>query len=539
MATIPLVALDVKNQQPSLLDMYGKAQSILGQQSENQLRQTQVQQAQLSLQDQQAATKAMQQWDGKDYNDIPTLIKKNGGSLNAVLDATQKIVARQQQNATLDETTLKNNQTRADQYRGRIQAVIDAPDDQKQSLWDAEITKEEQAQAIKPGAVSHEYPGDDSATYLANHLALGSVLAKEATEKMSATGAAQRGQAAAGELALNQQKFAQSPEELTRRSTAVGADGQPTPDALQAKSILAAQTKQASATAGATAGAAAAAKFPWEARLEQMRQQGDPVFAYDPKNKQTVQVSRSEAQQSGFTNIVKVGQPEIDKAKTSAMQLGDATMNIQAYKQASLKMDELSGSDIATVSRVLGSDQFKAHFLGMELPVDWANKLYQTKGWTDMPESAKDAVVNYIAARPAAISLLRAINPGVRLTESQIATELKNIPDPTTPSDIRDRQFQRLDRNIDQASKTLVRIPGVDLPSDIRDRLEEQATRTQTATAANAARNAAANAAGGQYRNAKGYPMKVGQDAYDSASQRYIGKVSKVYGDGSYDVKPD
>src|SRR6266566_1718135 len=110
-------------------------QSILGQQSENQLRQTQVQQAQLSLADQQAATKAMQQWDGKDYNEIPTLIKQNGGSLHAVLDATQKIVARQQQNATLDETTLKNQQTRADQYRGRIQAVINAPDDQKQSLW--------------------------------------------------------------------------------------------------------------------------------------------------------------------------------------------------------------------------------------------------------------------------------------------------------------------------------------------------------------------------------------------------------------------
>jgi hypothetical protein len=267
-----------------------------------------------------------------------------------------------------------------------------------------------------------------------------------------------------------------------------------------------------------------------------MRQQGDPVFAYDQKNKQTVQVSRAEAQSSGMTNIVKVGQSEIDKAKTSAMQLGDATMNLQAYKIASQHMDELSGDEIATVSRVLGDDKFKAHFLGMELPVDWANKLYQTKGWADMPESAKDAVVNYIAARPAAISLLRAINPGVRLTESQIATELKNIPDPSTPADIRERQFQRLDRNIDQASKTLVKIPGVDLPSEIRDRV--QGTSGKLADAA-AQQRSAQSSASGQYRNSGGYTMRVGQDAYDSATKRYIGKVNKVYGDGSYDVQPD
>jgi hypothetical protein len=188
------------------------------------------------------------------------------------------------------------------------------------------------------------------------------------------------------------------------------------------------------------------------------------------------------------------------------------------------------------VSRVLGDSGFKAHFLGAELPTDWLNELYRAKGWQDMPESAKDAVVNYLAARPAAISLLRAINPGVRLTESQIATELKNIPDPTVPSDIRERQFARLDRNIDQASKTLVKIPGVDLPNEIRDRVGAQQARVDAANARLAANQAAAT---GQYRNAQGYTMQVGQEAYDSATKRYIGTVSKVYSDGSYDVKPD
>jgi hypothetical protein len=324
--------------------------------------------------------------------------------------------------------------------------------------------------------------------------------------------------------------------EATRKGQATGAEAlgaQPGKTAAEVANVNATAGPEARA-AGLKAGAEEAAKFPWEARLEQMKQQGDPVFAFDPQNKQTVQVSRGEAVAKGFTNIVKVNEGEIDKAKTSAMQLGDATMNIQAYKQAAQRMDELSGPEIASVSRIIGDDKFKAHFLGLELPVDWANQLYQTRGWQELPESAKDAVVNYIAARPAAISLLRAINPGVRLTESQIATELKNIPSPTTPSDIRDKQFARLDRNIDQASKTLVKVPGVDLPSEIREHLGTQ-QNVQDVGKANA--SAAEAAQTGQYKNAGGFRLQVGHDVY--VDKHYIGKVSKVYQDGSYDVQPD
>jgi hypothetical protein len=537
---IPLVATQIQ-QQPSLVDTYSKLQNILGQRQEQQVRGVQLQQAQQSQADMQATTAAMRAWDGKDYTQIPSLILKNGGSANAVFAATKNIQDMKQKaseiaknDAATNASNLDTAQKTMDQNRGRLLAIINGPDEQKQTSWDAELTADEQAGKIKPGAISHTYPGDDAATALANHFALGSTLAKEASEQAQAAARQKQADTAAGELALNRQKFAATPEELTRRATAVDANGQPTPDAVQAKAILAQQTKQAATTAGATASAEAAAKFPWEARLETMRQQGDPVFAYDPKNNQTVQVSRAEAQQAGFTNIVKVGQPEIDKAKTSAMQLGDATMNIQAYKQASQRMDELSGSDIATVSKVLGDSGFKAHFLGAELPTGWLNDLYQAKGWQDMPDTAKDAVVNYIAARPAAISLLRAINPGVRLTESQIATELKNIPAPGTPSDIRDKQFARLDRNIDQASKTLVKVPGVEMPSEIRDRLStEQAAKDAVN---NKVSQNQANASG-QYRNAKGLPMKEGQEAY--ANGKYIGTVSKVYGDGSYDVTPD
>lgn len=197
MATIPLVALDTKTQGPSPLEIYSKAQSIIGQQSENQLRQTQVQQAQMSQADQQAMTKAMKAWDGKNYNELPSLVLKNGGSANAVFAATQHLLDRQQKisdiakaDAATNASNLETQVKQADQYRGRIQAIINAPADSKQSLWDAEITKEEQARGIQPGTVSHTYPGDDQATVIANHFALGSQLAKEANEKQQTANAA-------------------------------------------------------------------------------------------------------------------------------------------------------------------------------------------------------------------------------------------------------------------------------------------------------------------------------------------------------------
>jgi hypothetical protein len=194
-ASIPLMG--IQPQVPDPVQQYERAmqiKSIIGQQALQQQQQRAneigIQQAQQSQQDQAAMTTAMQQWDGADYTQLPSLILKNGGSANAVYTAVQHLQDMKQKaseiakndaatNASNVESTIKNQ----DQYRGRLQAIINAPDDQKQQLWDSEITKEEQAGTIKPGTVSHQYPGDDQATVYANHFALGSQLVKEADEK--------------------------------------------------------------------------------------------------------------------------------------------------------------------------------------------------------------------------------------------------------------------------------------------------------------------------------------------------------------------
>jgi hypothetical protein len=117
------------------LDTYAKGvqlKSLLGQQ---QLQQGQIQEQGLQLQqqkqavaDQQAMTKSLQGWDGKDLNELPHLVLKNGGSANAVFATTQHIFQQKQATQALDAETLKNNATKNDLLLGKLQAATSTDD---------------------------------------------------------------------------------------------------------------------------------------------------------------------------------------------------------------------------------------------------------------------------------------------------------------------------------------------------------------------------------------------------------------------------
>src|SRR5437773_7786626 len=112
MGDIPLPALLVKP--PEQPDAVGGLQRILAIKSllgHQKMQDVELQQAQQGQRDQQATTKALQDWDGKNPNDLPHLILQNGGSSNAVLSAQSKLIDMRQKAATLDEVSLKNEQT--------------------------------------------------------------------------------------------------------------------------------------------------------------------------------------------------------------------------------------------------------------------------------------------------------------------------------------------------------------------------------------------------------------------------------------------
>lgn len=150
MASIPLVALAANTQQPSPLDQYSKAvqlKGLLQQQQQQaalapgqqQLQQQAIQGGQqeqqmrdIQLKDAQAGMKAMQAWDGKDPNELPDLIRQNGGSLNAVMGAKAAVVKQQTDYANMNLAQLNAGKQKSDYLLGKLQAATgtDVPDAQ-------------------------------------------------------------------------------------------------------------------------------------------------------------------------------------------------------------------------------------------------------------------------------------------------------------------------------------------------------------------------------------------------------------------------
>jgi hypothetical protein len=183
-------ALDIK-QPESPLAQYGQAMQIKSGIQQQQLTALQIQREQQDNADRHAMTAAMANWDGKDYGTLPGLVKNAGGSANAVFGMTKNVFAIKQQASEVaknDSITGQNNVDTAvkthDMYRGRILNIVGMADPTaKQSAWAAEIAKEQQAGTQLPPGITAQYPGDDGAKAVANSLALGTVLVKEADDR--------------------------------------------------------------------------------------------------------------------------------------------------------------------------------------------------------------------------------------------------------------------------------------------------------------------------------------------------------------------
>lgn len=130
-----LKALGQATQQQAALapgQLQAQQQGLQAGQQESQLRNQAIQQGQFAVQDREAGMKAMQQWDGKDPSQIPDLIQKNGGSLQAVLGAKKAAIESQQAVINLSTAKLAQSKTQNDYLLGKLQAASDkdVPDDQ-------------------------------------------------------------------------------------------------------------------------------------------------------------------------------------------------------------------------------------------------------------------------------------------------------------------------------------------------------------------------------------------------------------------------
>jgi len=146
MASIPLPALSIKSPE-NPLDQYAKALSVKSMLQGQQLQQQQITGAQLENQntqqaitDRTAMTKSMTEWDGKDMNDLPAIVLKNGGSANAVFGVRKQLLDQKQtlskiaaDDATTNSKNLETYKGRNDQIAGSLESLVDekaVPDDQ-------------------------------------------------------------------------------------------------------------------------------------------------------------------------------------------------------------------------------------------------------------------------------------------------------------------------------------------------------------------------------------------------------------------------
>jgi len=170
MATNPaaiFTALSNYNPTGFALENQERAAGLAHQQAATQQAQVQTQSFQLqnqiaaqTLRDQRAGIAAYNQWDGKNPDDIPTLIIKNGGSASAVMTAQQHILDIQKTKLGNTQTQNENDKFRHEQYTGAVQGIVGAPDDQQANLYTQNLPR--LRSMLDPGdTLPDVYPGAD------------------------------------------------------------------------------------------------------------------------------------------------------------------------------------------------------------------------------------------------------------------------------------------------------------------------------------------------------------------------------------------
>src|SRR5215468_11522341 len=134
MSSIPYQPQDSVEQYTRLMELKRTMQE---QGVRQQILQQQAQEGQLNLQDRQAQTAAMQEWNGQNWEDYPGLIKKHGGSAQAVIGATQGIVKMQTDLANRKKVELENEDVTNGYIAQHIENVKALPPEQQATAFEA------------------------------------------------------------------------------------------------------------------------------------------------------------------------------------------------------------------------------------------------------------------------------------------------------------------------------------------------------------------------------------------------------------------
>ena len=200
-ASIPLHIFD---NEVNPVDNFMRAAQLAHQIQINQSGQLEIQARQQQMEDDQRLRDVMRNsYDNQgnfSWDKFKQLAPRSGISPTAFqtlekghADAVEKL-------ATTDKTQLENIEKAHDIFRGYTNQVMQAPPEQRPTLWQWGVQRAKQEGLLKPGEVPDQYPGDARFEALHNSLAVGSQITKEAIEKQNANSATSNAQTAAGRL---------------------------------------------------------------------------------------------------------------------------------------------------------------------------------------------------------------------------------------------------------------------------------------------------------------------------------------------------
>lgn len=97
------------------------------------------QQRQQQINDQKAMTAAMQDWDGKDYNDLLPLVKQHGASATAVMGLKSGLIKQATDLSNLTKDQLANEKTKNDYFVAALDNVESLPEEQRPAAMQAAV----------------------------------------------------------------------------------------------------------------------------------------------------------------------------------------------------------------------------------------------------------------------------------------------------------------------------------------------------------------------------------------------------------------
>jgi hypothetical protein len=525
MGTVAFPALAIK--QPDLLQQVTGALQAKGMIQQQQLGQVQLQQATAQQQSEQALMRIWAENDG-DYNATYADASKSGQVLPEHLQNFQiRGIAAQTQAANLTEKQLQNHKAVSEAAANEIDAIKNLP-------------PEKQFQGIKD-AVGRllQVGGPDNAKWL---IPIANDLARNPTPEnfqryevqlmgeqwANANEIKQRELQSMPTVAQAQLKtelgLAQAQDEA--RMKHVEMLSQPTPEFahnVQRQNYLKTQAETAKDLAETA-----------KAKADTALVGFDPVIATRP-GQQAELMSLAKAKSLGYTEtqIDKAGPEDRQKYGQVSSQLAGVQAAISRYRQAesnpNLRNDPSQDKTMAAIlsdAKFLG--KLSEHFPLLGGTSDVMDQLRTSDRWKELDDEHQQLLATYLTGKVSSIAFQK-ITTGVgRLPEEGMHLEFEQVPSPLQATSASfQKQLNQYQDRINVAASAIVKVPGVATPAEVRQAIESQKVSPFAQPAPGT----------GQYRNANGRQMQVGQEAY-GMDKRYIGTVSEVFPDGSYNIRP-